>query len=564
MLAGLDKIKWRRLSHAYGPAADIPAILQALADPEGSVRQEAQCELISRIHHQGSIYEATAAVVPFLLEMVQDSSVPDRVGILDILAGVSEEWTPELRERSTDPAASPLRFRSLTQRFVCEKPHRKAAHQAVEDGFPVLVGLLRDPKISVRVTAAFVVETLMDRGTEATQALLEMIDRDPEDWCRAAAILALGQLSRVCPPGLVASAAGGRLREILTDDGSGPDERLCAGIALLHFGEAERLPQTLAMVRPRLSRDLEHFSHLPSSRHARNLVSLATDSLHAWPESRVAWIGECLEHADADVIFSALVEASLLCREVRWAPSRFASQIAKLADVTDQTTRRFTISIHSSAISLLSELGSACLPHLSMLLQHPAEEVRIRSAEQLQRMQSRFPQPLTQWNESRPSDLASVDSLVQTIERHQGSPRWDFVEKVCQAVEQIGFHGHEAASAVSLLQRQIDHANNAVSGNGLAASRLRLAAIRSLWNIAHDADAILPHLIDALEPDCDGLLVIEQLRELGSSARAALPALRQIVDSERRITDAGDFAGCVADDEAFQAAADHAIRVIEA
>jgi HEAT repeat protein len=556
MLAGLDKVPWRRLIHAYGRATDIPAILRALMDPEESVRQEAQFELISRIHHQGSIYEATTAVIPFLFELVQDPSVPDRAGILDVLAGVSAEWTPELRGRSTDPAASSLRFRSITRRFADERPHRQATHQAVEDGFPVLSELLKDPEISVRIVAAFVIETLMDRGSEATQTLLEMVARDREDWCRAAAILALGQLARVCPPGLVALAAGGRLREILAGDGSGPDERLCAGIALLHFGEADRLPQTLALVRSRLPGDLEHFSQLPSSRHARNLVSLMTDSLHTWPEARVAWIGECLRHADRDVIRAALSEAGALCREVRWGPSRFARPIAELANSDDEKIRGF-------AICELGRLGRTGIEHLRQLLQHPLEDVRTKAAEVLPRTGSQFTQPLTEWNESPPAELASVGSLRETIERYEGSLRWDDVDEVCHAVEQLGFHGQSAAGAGELIQRQIDLVNTKIYGNQIAASKLRLMALRALWKITHEVGAIVPHLIEALEPDRYGLLVIDQLRELGPMARDALPALHQMAKSEQRITGEGDFTGCIFDDETFQAAAREAIRTIE-
>lgn len=556
MLAGLDQVPWKRLSHACGRATDLPAILRALAAPEESVRQEALFELETRIHHQGSIYEATAAVVPFLYEMAQDSSMPDRIHVLYLLAGISEEWTPEMRDHQADPASTPLRLRAVVERGVQERPHRQAAHQAVEDGFPVLKDLLQDPDITVRIGAAFVLETLMDHGPQATAALLEMIDQDGQDWCRAAAICALSELAAITDPEHVSTTAGGRLRDILWDDGSGPDERLCAGLALLRFGHAEFLAGALALARRRLPDELEHFSKLPSSRHARNLVSLVTDRLHAWPEARVDWIGECLQHTDCNVIHAALAEAGALCREVRWGPSKFATPIAQLANSSDEKIR-------SSAISELGGLGRAGIRQLTQLLQHPGEEVRSKAAEVLPRTGSQITQPLTEWNESPPAELAAIDALRETIERYQGSPRWDDVEKVCQAIEQLAFHGPSAASARELIQRQLDHANTKIHRNPLAASQLRLTALRALWRITHEADKIVPQLIEALEPDRYGLLVIRQLRELGPAARDALPALRRMAESERRFVGNGYFTGCIYDDETFQAAAREAVCDIE-
>lgn len=58
---------WSALTHAYGSADDLPAMLQSL----GPGANEGWSELWSRVCHQGSVYPASAAVMPHLLEMAE-------------------------------------------------------------------------------------------------------------------------------------------------------------------------------------------------------------------------------------------------------------------------------------------------------------------------------------------------------------------------------------------------------------------------------------------------------------------------------------------------------------
>src|SRR4051812_6165603 len=64
MLDGLDAVAWGALSHAYGKAHDTPELLRRAAHDD-----EAISELHGSIFHQGSVYSATVAAVPFLAEL---------------------------------------------------------------------------------------------------------------------------------------------------------------------------------------------------------------------------------------------------------------------------------------------------------------------------------------------------------------------------------------------------------------------------------------------------------------------------------------------------------------
>ncbi|MBA2226758.1 MAG: HEAT repeat domain-containing protein [Thermogemmata sp.] len=90
MLEGLDQIDWTSLRHAYGQASDVPGWLRALLSPNAKVRQEAIYELFGTIYHQGTVYSASAAAVPFLYELLTAPNVRDKSSIACLLASIAD------------------------------------------------------------------------------------------------------------------------------------------------------------------------------------------------------------------------------------------------------------------------------------------------------------------------------------------------------------------------------------------------------------------------------------------------------------------------------------------
>ena len=74
---------WANLQHAYGPAGDVPALLEQLSpDPESDIWEE----LWMRVCHQGTVYSASFPVLPFLAAAASKWS-PDACIMPLVLAG---------------------------------------------------------------------------------------------------------------------------------------------------------------------------------------------------------------------------------------------------------------------------------------------------------------------------------------------------------------------------------------------------------------------------------------------------------------------------------------------
>jgi len=56
-LDGREHVDGAKLGHAYGPASDVPELLQRLRSDEEATREAAIYELHGNIWHQGTVYE---------------------------------------------------------------------------------------------------------------------------------------------------------------------------------------------------------------------------------------------------------------------------------------------------------------------------------------------------------------------------------------------------------------------------------------------------------------------------------------------------------------------------
>lgn len=220
MLNGLDEVNWAGLAHAYGPATDVPGQIRDLLSPDENVRQRALWALHGNIYHQGTIYQATAHAVPFLLEVLEapECRVPAELLVLltGIVNGFDEMWLPEgmpVAERreqaiggdvvlASAPGFDPESWGDLDddEPLSDEDMARLysylwvTAYDAVRAGVPLFRRMLRSEP-AVRTTAAYALAWFPEDAEESLRALAAMpADGDEEGVVAATASVAMGLL----------------------------------------------------------------------------------------------------------------------------------------------------------------------------------------------------------------------------------------------------------------------------------------------------------------------------------------------------------------------------------
>ncbi|MFF3194043.1 HEAT repeat domain-containing protein [Streptomyces misionensis] len=228
--SGLDTVDWSALTHAYGPADDLPGLLRDLCSPDAPQRHKALHELYGNIFHQGSRYPATAAAVPFLARMAADPALPDRSALLELLAALAigydeahlpggvavADWRADVEEaRAQDPAAVRAEYDAWVEAAADDKDRRMrafrrdmydhdrhlaavtaelGAYDAVRGEIPALLPLLGDADAAVRAATAHLSAWFPEAAGESLPRLLALLDEEDEPAVLATALVAVGLL----------------------------------------------------------------------------------------------------------------------------------------------------------------------------------------------------------------------------------------------------------------------------------------------------------------------------------------------------------------------------------
>ena len=92
------------LHHAYGAAADVPALLERIRmfPEESDWQAEPWFSLWSALYHQGDIYSASIAAVPFIVSAL--AAAPDKATLSFYLLPASIAVADSVNPVSVDPA----------------------------------------------------------------------------------------------------------------------------------------------------------------------------------------------------------------------------------------------------------------------------------------------------------------------------------------------------------------------------------------------------------------------------------------------------------------------------
>ncbi len=87
----LESVDWSSMSHAYGPAHEVPVWLRAMASADAGTREKAFGDYYGAAHHQGDVYPCTVASLPFLFALADDPATPDRGAVVHLLLSIGRE-----------------------------------------------------------------------------------------------------------------------------------------------------------------------------------------------------------------------------------------------------------------------------------------------------------------------------------------------------------------------------------------------------------------------------------------------------------------------------------------
>ncbi|MBZ0307760.1 MAG: HEAT repeat domain-containing protein [Anaerolineae bacterium] len=181
MLHGLDAIDWQNLKHNFGTAENLPDLLRQMLSDDSETRRQTFYELMDYICHQGTIVEATAPVVPFLIQLLAMEGFQDKA---DILGWFFAQLAPCPYWMYHHPP-------DLT---IWDADVR----QEVAKGLPVYLTLLNDPNARVRGRATAVLyQTVFpdDHILTIANALRQHIHDERDEDVRTVAVHGLGELS---------------------------------------------------------------------------------------------------------------------------------------------------------------------------------------------------------------------------------------------------------------------------------------------------------------------------------------------------------------------------------
>jgi len=278
MLDGLDSVDWAHLEHAYGPAEDVPEQLRALASAQAETRKQAIHALYGNIWHQGTVYQATAYVVPFLIALLRAPAGADKDAILTLLQhlatgssylDVHQEYLPERAQKDTPQFQAQLRQ---------ELDWVRAARVAVARGLGLYGELLLHPEPAVRMAAAYLLAVFPEHAENLTPLLWTRLAAEADPRVRATDVLSLAALTW-------RMRAGIERFDALLSHAEAPLVRLATAVALAGLmrdatpaAAARLLAETVARPDPALA---EAYGQLPWSQSG-----LLGDAVRA-----LAWLG---------------------------------------------------------------------------------------------------------------------------------------------------------------------------------------------------------------------------------------------------------------------------------
>ncbi|MBP2328156.1 hypothetical protein JOF56_008541 [Kibdelosporangium banguiense] len=173
MLGALDSVPWAELEVAGVSDEPIPDLLRTIAAGGEQAAIDAFNDLQWEILHQGTVYSATAPVVPFLAELLTSVGDTLRASIIYLLGDLAHAY-------EIDP----------------EEPERAEVRAAVTAEVDRLLPLLAHEDPWTRYVAAYALSGCPDRVADIQEGLRQRWATEPDPRVRAGLVMASADLDR--------------------------------------------------------------------------------------------------------------------------------------------------------------------------------------------------------------------------------------------------------------------------------------------------------------------------------------------------------------------------------
>jgi len=192
VMPGQTSVDWFSLRDAFDDAAAVPSLLKQLVSTDSADREAAIDELWSRLCHQETVYSASAAAIPSLVEAATSGALApiQRVRVLRLVVyiGRGEDTCWKGYSSSEEVEACRAAVAAFVPELVRWAEHEDSAAQAAA----LQLGVYhRDEFIASGVDPASVLADVLDEAAAAGASLARaMITREQLD---AAAVRAAAQ-----------------------------------------------------------------------------------------------------------------------------------------------------------------------------------------------------------------------------------------------------------------------------------------------------------------------------------------------------------------------------------
>jgi hypothetical protein len=204
MLEQLEKVDWASLTHAYGEATDVPPLLRSLLSADAKERERSIYDLFGNIWHQGTVYPATAAAVPFLYELLIAPGVPGKTDIVQLLACIADGVGYLEVHAVGDPGKPTWRKilgekgKTLEAELERERAEIASVRRAASTGLPHLTQYLRDSEPEIRRLVAVALGNYPEHASVSLPALEAAYSSESDEEVRAALQESKARLTKHC------------------------------------------------------------------------------------------------------------------------------------------------------------------------------------------------------------------------------------------------------------------------------------------------------------------------------------------------------------------------------